>query len=125
MQLLFMILLFTGIFGGGYFYYTDTQETIANLRENNIQLTVAARDNAESLETIRNNFEVAQRQIDALRERAEEAEEYQDELINKLRDHDLTKLTLQRPGMIETRVNNATAQIFKDLEADTGAATDQ
>jgi len=120
-----MILLFTGIFGGGYFYYTDTQETIANLRENNIQLTVAARDNAESLETIRNNFEVAQRQIDALRERAEEAEEYQDELINKLRDHDLTKLTLQRPGMIETRVNNATAQIFKDLEADTGAATDQ
>ena len=120
-----MLLFFMGIFGGGYAYYTDTQETIANLRENNIQLTVAARDSAESLETMQNNFEVAQRQIVALKERAEQAEEYQDELIAKLRDHDLTKLTLQKPGMIETRVNNATAQIFRELEADTGAVTDQ
>jgi len=125
MQLVFMLLFFGGIFGGGYWYYTDTQETIENLRENNIRLAVAAEDNEEALDTIEENFKVAQEQIIALQERAEKAEEYQDQLISKLRRHDLTALTMQKPGLIEERVNNATAKIFNDLEADTGAVTDK
>jgi soluble P-type ATPase len=125
MQLVFMLLFFGGIFGGGYWYYTDTQETIENLRENNIRLAVAAEDNERALDTIEENFKVAQEQIIALQERAKKAEEYQDQLISKLRRHDLTALTMQKPGLIEKRVNNATAKIFNDLEADTGAVTDK
>ena len=125
MQLVFMLLFFGGIFGGGYWYYTDTQETIENLRENNITLAVAAKDNERALDTIEENFKVAQEQIIALQERAKKAEEYQDQLISKLRRHDLTALTMQKPGLIEKRVNNATAKIFNDLEADTGAVTDK
>lgn len=125
MQLVFMLLFFGSIFGGGYWYYTDTQETIENLRENNIRLAVAAEDNEKALDTIEENFKVAQEQIIALQERAKKAEEYQDQLISKLRRHDLTALTMQKPGLIEKRVNNATAKIFNDLEADTGAVTDK
>ena len=51
---------------------------------------------------------------------AKEAEAYQDELASKLRRHDLTALTLQKPALIEKRVNNATAKIFDQLEIDTG-----
>jgi hypothetical protein len=48
--------------------------------------------------------------------RAKEAEEYQDTLIRKFRRHDLTALTLQKPGMVEKRVNNAVVKLGKDLE---------
>jgi hypothetical protein len=66
------------------------------------------------------DFVKAQENMLALQERAKEAEAYQDELASKLRRHDLTALTLQKPGLIEKRVNNATAKIFDQLEIDTG-----
>ena len=47
----------------------------------------------------------------------QKAEEYGNRLSRTLREHDLTRLTLQRPGLIETRVNDATAQVFSDLES--------
>ena len=44
------------------------------------------------------------------------AEEYKDELNEKLREHNLTKLSAAKPGLIEKRVNEATSKIFKELE---------
>ena len=48
-----------------------------------------------------------------------EAEKYGDELSKKLREHDLTRLTLRKPGLIEKRVNDATQKVFEDLESST------
>ncbi len=45
-----------------------------------------------------------------------EAEEYRETLNQKLRDHNLTKLSAAKPGLIQRRVNDATAKIFKELE---------
>jgi hypothetical protein len=46
----------------------------------------------------------------------QKAEQYGDDLREKLNNHDLTKLSAKKPGLIEKRINNATAKIFQELE---------
>lgn len=120
MPYLFILLLLSGIGGGAYYYYTDTQKTIAQLQQNNALLEVASQTNQETMTRLQKDFAAAQENMIALQERAKEAEQYQDELINKLRRHDLTALTMKKPGLVEKRVNNATAKIFEQLEIDSG-----
>jgi hypothetical protein len=116
-----IILMLVGSMGGGaLWYYKDTQSTIATLRENNSKLMMVAETNQETINSMARDYQIAQENMLVLQERAKEAEAYQDELAAKLRRHDLTALTLQKPGLIEKRVNNATAKIFDELEADSG-----
>ena len=112
--------LLSGMVGGAWFYYTDTQERLATLRDNNAKLMMVAETNQNTINSLQRDYELAQENMLALQERAKEAEKYQDELASKLRRHDLTRLTLQKPGLIEKRVNNATDKIFSELEADSG-----
>ena len=123
-----IILMLVGSMGGGaWWYYKDTQSTIATLRDNNSKLMMVAETNQETINSMARDYELAQENMLVMQERAKEAEQYQDELALKLRRHDLTALTLQKPGLIEKRVNNATAKIFDELEVDSGkqpAATD-
>ena len=107
--------------GGAFYYYTDTQERLATLRNNNAKLQIVAETNQETIENLQADYKLAQENMEKLAERAREAEIYQDELASKLRRHDLTRLTLQKPGLIEKRVNNATDKIFTELEVNSGA----
>jgi len=121
MPYLILMFLLSGMVGGAWFYYTDTQERLATLRDNKAKLMMVAETNQETINSLQRDYELAQENMLALQERAKEAEKYQDELAAKLRRHDLTRLTLQKPGLIEKRVNNATDKIFSELEIDSGA----
>lgn len=116
MPLLIILLLFGSMLGGGYFYYTDTQETIATLRDNNAKLEMVAEQNLATINQMKADAAEAKIRMEQLNERAREAEQYQDELISKLRRHNLTALALQKPGMIEKRVNDAVVKLSKELE---------
>lgn len=124
MPYLILILLISSMGGGAWFYYQDTQDTIATLRDNNSKLQIAAETNQNTINSLERDFQLAQENMLLLQQRAKEAEAYQDELSAKLRRHDLTVLTLQKPGLIEKRVNNATAKIFTQLEEDSGSKPD-
>lgn len=115
--LLVMLLTFGGI---GYWYYTDTQATIGTLRSNNAKLAVAAETSKETIGRLQADAAQFERSNQELRAQLDEAEEYSDELAGKLRRHNLTVLTLQKPGLIEGRVNNATAKLFDEMEVLTG-----
>lgn len=121
MPYLILLLLLGSMGGGAWYYYTDTQERLATLRDNNAKLQMVAETNQATIENLQADYKLAQENMEKLAERAREAEVYQDELAAKLRRHDLTRLTLQKPGLIEKRVNNATDRIFSELEADSGA----
>ena len=121
MPYLILLLLLGSMGGGAWYYYTDTQERLATLRDNNAKLQIVAETNQATIENLQADYKLAQENMEKLAERAREAEVYQDELAAKLRRHDLTRLTLQKPGLIEKRVNNATDKIFSELEADSGA----
>ena len=116
MPFLIVLMLFGSLIGGGYFYYQDSQATIAKLRDNNAKLSLVAETNQATINQLQQDAVDAQERMQELSVRAREAEEYQDKLISKLRRHDLTALTLKKPGMIEKRVNNAVVKLGQDLE---------
>ena len=123
------VLLLIIIAGGfaGRWYYNSSQETIAQLNQNIATLRANQAQLEQAIAT--SNETIARQQADAqqfaeannaLREQLQEAEAYSDDLQSKLRNHNLTVLTAQRPGLIETRVNNATARLFDEMEIITG-----
>lgn len=116
MPILIILLLFGSIAGGGFFYYQDTQKTIATLRDNNAKLEMVAETNLATITQMKADAEAAKARMEDLTARAREAEQYQDELISKLRRHNLTALALQKPGMIEKRVNNAVEKLAREFE---------
>jgi len=121
MPILLIILLFSTVAGGGYFYYTDTQATIAQLRENNAQLKVVVEDNQRTIDTLQETAARNQVLSDELQAKLNESEESRNRLIEVFGKHDLTRLALKKPGLIETRVNNGTQKAFDDIESITGS----
>ena len=103
-------------FGG---YYWISEKRISTLTENNAKLTIAAQTNQETIDKLEEDnqaYEVANKELQL---KYREAEKYGDELSKKLREHDLTRLTLRKPGLIEKRVNDATKKVFEELESST------
>ena len=103
-------------FGG---YYWISEKRISTLTENNAKLTIAAQTNQETIDKLEEDnqaYEVANKELQL---KYREAEKYGDELSKKLREHDLTRLTLRKPGLIEKRVNDATQKVFEELESST------
>lgn len=124
MPILLVILLMGSIAGGGYFYYTDTQATIAQLRENNAQLVIAVEDNQKTIDTMRESAARTQTLSDELAIKLQESEASRNRLIEVFGKHDLTRLALKKPGLIETRVNNGTKKAFDDIESISGNTSD-
>ena len=56
-----------------------------------------------------------------LQVRLDKANDYKNTLIDKLRKHDLSKLSLKKPGLVEKKINNGTKKLFRSLENLTGA----
>ena len=116
-----LVLLLSGVLaGGGYFYYTDSQNTIAELRENNAQLKIVAEDNKRTIETMKEDAETNAELAAELTISLQESEQRRNALINTFRKHDLTNLALKKPGLIEKRLNNGTEKAFDDIESITG-----
>ena len=107
---------------GGYYWLTEKRLTV--LTENNAKLSIAAKTNQETIDQLQSNNEASQAAISELNTKLKVSEAYGDELAKKLRKHDLTMLTLKKPGLIERRVNSATKKIFEELEADTSTTAD-
>jgi hypothetical protein len=49
------------------------------------------------------------------------ANTYKDTLIGKLRKHNLAKLSLKKPGLVEKKINRGTKRLFRSLEIMSGA----
>ena len=100
-------------------YWWTSERRIERLTENNAALTIAATTNQDTIEQMDLNNRAFQLANDELKVKLQASEEYGDALAEKLRTHNLTMLTLRKPGLIETRVNNATSKLFEDFESST------
>ncbi|HIG57970.1 MAG TPA: hypothetical protein EYQ21_01025 [Flavobacteriales bacterium] len=98
-------------------YYWLTARTIRVLTENNAELMIVTQTNQNTIDQLKNDSVRFEQLNTEMAVNLQRAEEYGDRLSRTLREHNLTRLTLQRPGLIETRVNNATAQILSDIES--------
>ena len=64
-----------------------------------------------------------QKETVQLQKSLQRAEKYNIDLQKKLNDHNLTKLSSKKPGLIEKRINEATSKIFAELEEITSTDT--
>ena len=122
--LIAVIGLIGGVLYGGYYYYKDTQARIAVLTENSAKLEQATNTQKQTIDTLVEDATKYRELNKELNTKLEAANDYKNTLIDKLRKHDLAKLSLKRPGMVEKRINNGTKKLFKSLEELTGAPSD-
>ena len=113
-----------GVVYGGYYYYKDTQERIATLTANNATLTSAKATQDNTINTLIADRDKFQALNSELQTRLDAAHQYRDTLIDKLRKHDLAKLSMQKPGLVENKINNGTKRLFRELEELSGAKPD-
>ena len=121
---LYGIIILVAILGGvGYgakYYYDTTQNTIAQLRENNAQLEVAVDTAQESVETLQGDMAKLATLNKGLQEDLQKAEAYGDELRQKLSKLDLVVEALKDSKSLEGKMNGATANVWRDFMGDTG-----
>ena len=113
-----------GVVYGGFYYYKDTQARIAILTENSAKLEQAANTQKQTIDTLVEDAEKYRELNKELNTKLEAANEYKNKLIGKLRKHDLAKLSLQKPGLVEKKINNGTKKLFESLEKLTSITSD-
>ena len=125
MAKLYGIIIVLGLLGGlGFgakYYYDSTQAKIEQLVAEKQILDQAVKTNEATIGRMRQDAERTQRLNDELQASLREAEAGLDQIRATLSDHDLTRLALRKPGLIETRINNGTKQVFDQIEVDSGA----
>ena len=111
-----------GVIYGAYYYYNDTQARIAILTENSAKLEQATNTQKQTIDTLVEDAEKFRELNKDLNIKLEAANEYKNKLIGKLRKHDLAKLSMQKPGLVEKKINNGTKRLFKSFEELTSVA---
>tara|TARA_R110002124_G_scaffold97093_1_gene241921 strand:+ start:4001 stop:4390 length:390 start_codon:yes stop_codon:yes gene_type:complete len=118
---LYGIIIIVGILGGvaygAKYYYDTTQNTIAQLRDNNAKLEVANETNQATIEKMGQDTARLNELNSELGVSLRKSEEYGDELRNTLNKHNLTHLANKKPGLIEKRMQNATDKLWDDLRS--------
>ena len=106
-----------GVVYGGYYYYKDTQARIATLTENSAKLEVAAQTQKQTIDTLVADAKKYEKLNSELHIKLDKANDYKNTLLGKLRKHNLTKLSAQKPALIEKRINNASKRLLESFES--------
>ena len=69
------------------------------------------------IETLRKSIEVNENRVQELVAKNAISEQNREELIRIFQEHDLTRLAMAKPGLIETRINEGTREAFSRLES--------
>ena len=123
---IYLLVIVLGLVGGSvygaYYYYKDSQERIRILTENTVKLETAKQLQDNTINAMikdRQKFAALNKELQT---NLDKANVYKDVLIGKLRKHNLAKLSLRKPGLVEQKINNGTKKLFRSLEAISGAA---
>ena len=126
--MIYVVLLLLSILGGvgfgGYTYVTDLQERVEVLKDNNAKLELLLDTSEESIKYLQKNIAKFSEENKRLQTDLQKAEQYGDELQSKLRRHNLTALAIKKPALLEGKMNGATANLWRDLEKDSGGDGD-
>jgi len=121
-----LITLLVSIFGGIYYAYNHYMELKNELELKTteaIRYKESLKDNEVAINILTQQNIKIQNETMKLQKSLQKAEEYNTDLQRKLNDHNLTKLSSKKPGLIEKRVNDATSKIFKELEEITSSSS--
>jgi hypothetical protein len=106
---------------GAYYYYKDSQDRIRILTENTAKLETAKKMQDQTINIMIEDREKFAELNKELQLNLTKANVYKDKLIGKLRKHNLAKLSLRKPRLVEKKINAGTKKLFRSLEVLSGA----
>ena len=112
-----------GVVYGGWYYYKDTQARIQTLTENSAKLEIAASTQKNTIDTLMADAKKYAELNSQLQTKLEKANDYKNTLIGKLRKHNLAKLSMQKPGLVEKKINRGTQKLLESFESITAVPT--
>ena len=124
-MLLFVLGIIGGVGYGAYYYYKDTQARIAILTENSAKLEIAASTQKNTIDTLMADAKKYAELNSELQKNLEKANDYKNTLIGKLRKHNLAKLSMQKPALVEKKINNGTKKLLESFESITAVPTNK
>ena len=122
---LYILVVVVGLVGGSvygaYYYYKDSQDRIRILTENTAKLETAKKMQDQTINIMIEDREKFAELNKELQLNLSKANVYKDKLIGKLRKHNLAKLSLRKPRLVEKKINAGTKKLFRSLEVLSGA----
>jgi len=112
-----MIVVALATAGGGMLWIKNLQSDLETARNNVAKLEVAVQTSEASLELLQQDTKRLNELNTQLTQDLRKAEQYGDELRATLQKHNLTHLANRKPGLIEKRMQDATDQLWNDLES--------
>lgn len=122
-------LLFAFIIAGagvGYIYYQTTESKMADMQA---QLQTQAgvitafetrqAEQVKTIEALQNNLQRTTEAMQAQTKRNAEIEGEMQRYLSIFARHNLSRLAAAKPGLIETRINKGTSDVFRTIEQDT------
>ena len=111
-QMLIGIILVLGL--GSYYLYNQNQVLSAN----NLAREGAVAEQQAAMNVMKENFEKQGKALNQLASRNAQIEQEMNSYLDIFRRHNLNQLAIAKPGMIEKRINDGTAQVFESIEND-------
>ena len=125
MQYIVVIALLGSLGGLGYKMYTDTMNRMQSLANEKAALEVQVQQATAALERQLEVMALQEESLAEMNERAAIVEAQMQDYLKIFKDHDLTRLARAKPGMIESRANKRTDEIFTVIENDTRTTEEQ
>jgi len=97
---------------------TQLQSDVRQYQAQNVALQSAAEINEQTIRSLEENSQRQIQQVTALTSVNQQLQSEKDEYLSIFRRHDLQRLALARPGLIEPRLNNGTQEVFRQMEED-------
>ncbi len=119
MQYVFIIALLGSLGGLGFKMYTDTMNRMQSMANEKAALEVKFQEQKAAMEKQLEVMKLQEESLANMNERAAVVEAQMKDYLKIFKDHDLTRLARAKPGMIETRANKRTDEIFTVIENDT------
>jgi chromosome segregation ATPase len=115
---------------GGYGYHwfkiqakdaeiQDLQAQLAQYQAEKSAWQLASQQQENTIARLQDNAEQQRQAIDRINGRNQELSNQVRDYMGVFRRHNLTRLAIAKPGLIENRINNGTQQIFQQLEQET------
>ena len=110
----FFLALLLVVSGLCWWLWQDNQA----LRQNNATLEVAVQTQEETISTLQNDFALQTSQLNELALKNQETQKEMNRYLDIFKRHNLNKLAIAKPGLLETKVNRGTKDVFDTIEND-------
>jgi len=97
----------------GFLYYQN--QSLSSL---NVAFELRDKEQKAAIESLQDDFKVQTEGLLDIQRKNQQIEQEMNRYLDIFKRHNLSKLAAAKPGLIETRVNNGTKEVFDSIEQD-------